>query len=67
MKGTPQVIVTKINTGLVQGLQQASVIEQYAGLGLEAVTSTPQGFTDVIKSDAAKFSKLIKDAGIKIE
>ncbi len=67
MKGTPQAIVSKINTGLVQGLLQAAVVEQYAGLGLEAVTSTPQGFTDVIKSDAAKFTKLIKDAGIKIE
>jgi len=31
------------------------------------VTSTPQGFTDLIKSDHAKYVKLIKDAGIKIE
>jgi hypothetical protein len=38
-----------------------------AGQGLEAVTSTPQGFTDIIKSDHAKYVKLIKDAGIKIE
>jgi tripartite-type tricarboxylate transporter receptor subunit TctC len=67
MKGVPQKIVDKINAGLVQGLQQPAVRETYTKLGLEAVTSTPQGFTDVIKSDAAKFSKLIKDAGIKIE
>jgi tripartite-type tricarboxylate transporter receptor subunit TctC len=67
MRGTPRHIVSKINTGIVQGLGQAEVKERYAGLGLEAVTSTPQGFTETIKSDAAKFSKLIKDAGIKIE
>ena len=67
MKGTPQAIVNKINSGLVQGLQQVEVKTQYAGLGLEAVTSTPQGFTDLIKSDATKFSKLIKDAAIKIQ
>ena len=67
MKGTPQAIVNKINSGLVQGLQQVEVKTQYAGLGLEVVTSTPQGFTDLIKSDATKFSKLIKDAAIKIQ
>ncbi|MGH9577185.1 MAG: Bug family tripartite tricarboxylate transporter substrate binding protein, partial [Terriglobales bacterium] len=67
MKGTPQGAVNKINTGLVQGLSQAEVKERYATLGLEAVTSTPQQFTEIIKSDHAKYVKLIKDAGIKIE
>jgi tripartite-type tricarboxylate transporter receptor subunit TctC len=67
MKGTPQPIVGKINAALVQGLQQPAVREQYTGQGLEVVISTPQGFTDAIKADHAKFSKLIKDAGIKIE
>ena len=67
VKGTPRPIVTKINAGLVQGLQQAEVKERYAALGLEAMTSTPQGFTDTIQSDHAKYVKLIKDAGIKIE
>jgi tripartite-type tricarboxylate transporter receptor subunit TctC len=67
MKGTPRSVVSKINTSLVQGLQQAEVKERYAGLGLEAVTSTPQQFTETVKSDSAKFVKLIKDAGIKVE
>ena len=67
MAGTPQAVVGKINAGLVQGLQQPDVKERYATLGLEAVSSTPQQFTDIIKSDHAKYVKLIKDAGIKIE
>lgn len=67
MTGTPRSIVSKINAGIVQGLQQAEVKERYTGLGLEAVTSTPQQFTETIKSDHAKYVKLIKDAGIKID
>ena len=67
MTGTPRSIVGKINAGIVQGLSQAEVKERYAGQGLEAVTSTPQGFTAIIKSDHAKYVKLIQDAGIKIE
>jgi len=67
MNGTPPSVVSKINAGIVKGLQQAEVKERYTGQGLEAVTSTPQSFTDLIKSDHAKYVKLIKDAGIKIE
>jgi tripartite-type tricarboxylate transporter receptor subunit TctC len=67
MKGTPQPIVGKINAALAQGLQQPAVREQYASQGLEVVVSTPQGFVDAIKADHAKFTKLIKDAGIKIQ
>jgi tripartite-type tricarboxylate transporter receptor subunit TctC len=67
MKGTPPGIVNKINAALAQALQQAEVKERFAGLGLEAVTSTPQQFTEAIKSDSTKFVKLIKEAGIKIE
>jgi hypothetical protein len=38
----------------------------YPTLGLEAVTSTQQGFSEVIKTDSAKYVKVIKDAGIKV-
>ncbi|MCC7486072.1 MAG: tripartite tricarboxylate transporter substrate binding protein [Burkholderiales bacterium] len=64
VKGVARDIVGRINAALVRGLGQPDVKEIYTRLGLEAVTSTPQEFTDIIRSDAAKFSKLIKDAGI---
>jgi hypothetical protein len=31
------------------------------------VTSTPQGFTNIIKADLARYLKVIRDAGIKVE
>ena len=65
--GTPPAVIKKINAAIVQALQQADVKERYTAIGLEAVSSTPQGFTDAIKSDHVKYVKLIKDAGIKIE
>ena len=50
----------------MKALQQVDVKEHYTSLGLEAVTSTPQGFSDAIKADSAKYVKVIKDAGIKV-
>lgn len=67
IKGTPQKIVNQLNAEIVKGLQQADVKERYAALGLDAVTSTPREFSAVIKSDLAKYMKVIKDAGIKVE
>lgn len=67
MKGVPQKIISKVNAELAKALKQRDVIERYTALGIESVTSTPQEFTGIIKSDLAKYLKVIKDAGIKTE
>lgn len=67
MKGVPQKIIGKINAEIVNALKQPDVIERYTALGIESVTSTPQQFTNIIKSDLARYLKVIKDAGIKVE
>ncbi len=67
MKGAPQNIIGKVNAEIVRALKQPDVIERYTALGIESVTSTPQEFTRIIKSDLTKYLKVIKDAGIKTE
>lgn len=67
MKGVPQKIINRVNAEIVKALKQPDVIERYTGLGIESVTSTPQGFTNIIKADLARYLKVIKDAGIKVE
>jgi tripartite-type tricarboxylate transporter receptor subunit TctC len=65
--GTPQPIVTQLNTELVRILQLLDVKNAFAVLGVETVHSTPGEFTALIKADVAQYSKLIKDIGFKIE
>jgi tripartite-type tricarboxylate transporter receptor subunit TctC len=43
------------------------VRERYASLGLEAVSSTPQKFSQIIEADAGKLSKIIKATGAKVD
>ena len=43
------------------------VRERYASLGLEAVSSTPERFAQVIREEAAKFSKIIKETDAKVD
>jgi len=66
-KGTPGAIVTKLNAGIKRGLEQSDVKERYANLGIEPVTSTPQHFAELIKTETAKYARVISDAGIKID
>jgi tripartite-type tricarboxylate transporter receptor subunit TctC len=66
-KGTPAAIVAKLNTDIKRALELADVKERYANLGVEPVSSTPQQLADHIKSESAKFSKVIKAAGAKFE
>ncbi len=63
--GTPKAITTKFHADLVKVMQDAHVKAEFAKLGVEAVHSTPEEFVAFMKSETAKYSKLIKEAGIK--
>jgi len=65
--GTPRPIVHKFHADLVKVMQDAEVKRKFADLGVEAVYSTPEEFVRFMKSESAKYAKLIKDAGIKVE
>jgi len=65
--GTPKAIAEKFRADLVKVMQDPEVKEKFATLGVEAVISTPAEFGAYIKSETAKYAKLIKDAGIKGE
>jgi tripartite-type tricarboxylate transporter receptor subunit TctC len=65
--GTPKAIVDKLHADLVKAIQDPDVKKKFADLGVEAVYDTPEQFAAFIKSETAKYGKLIKDAGIKAE
>ncbi len=66
-KNVPGNIVAKLNAEVVRIHNLPEVRERYAGLGLEAVSSTPEKFAETIKSDADKFGKIIKSTGAKVD
>ncbi len=67
LKAVPTNIVNKLNAEIRRSLKQPDVLARYTALGIESVTSTPQEFTNVIKSDLAKYLKVIKDAKIPLQ
>jgi tripartite-type tricarboxylate transporter receptor subunit TctC len=65
--GTPEAIITRLNTELVRILQTADVKERFANLGVEAKSSSVAEFSALIKSEIARYAKLIKQIGITPE
>jgi tripartite-type tricarboxylate transporter receptor subunit TctC len=62
--GTPQPIITKINTEMNVALNNAEFRKNLDALGLLAITSTPTEFGERIKTELARWTKVIRDAGI---
>jgi tripartite-type tricarboxylate transporter receptor subunit TctC len=65
--GTPHAVVNKLHTGVVAALALPDVKERLAVLGADGVGDSPQHFAAFIKADIAKWAKVVKDAGIKVE
>jgi tripartite-type tricarboxylate transporter receptor subunit TctC len=62
--GTPATIVNKLHQDTMKVLAQPEVRASFTKLGLDPVGSTPGELATIIKSDIAKWTKVIKDAGI---
>ncbi len=64
---TPTAIVDQLNRESVRALNRPEVKERFGSAGTEAVGGTPEQFAATMKSEMAKWGKVIKDAGIRDE
>jgi tripartite-type tricarboxylate transporter receptor subunit TctC len=65
--GTPKAIVSKIQADLVKVVALPDVRARMASLGMEVAGSTPEELGALVKSDIAKWGKVIKEAGVRID
>ncbi len=65
--GVPRPIIDKVNADLVRALASQNVKTRLGELGVEAQSSTPEQFGQWMASETARWGKLIKDAGLKVE
>ena len=64
---TPAAIIGRLNRETVRFLNTAEIKEKFANFGVDVVASSPEELRAFIKSDIATWSKVIKNAGIKLE
>jgi tripartite-type tricarboxylate transporter receptor subunit TctC len=65
--GTPTTIVQRFNQEIVKALNNPEARERLFRAGVEAVGSTPEQFAATLKTEMARWGKLIREAGIRAE
>jgi tripartite-type tricarboxylate transporter receptor subunit TctC len=63
--GTPREIVARLNSEIVSVLRTPDMRARFAEQGAEPVGNTPEQFLEFLKSDLAKWAKVIKAAGMR--
>jgi tripartite-type tricarboxylate transporter receptor subunit TctC len=65
--GTPKAIADKFYSDLMKVMHDPDVKEKFAQLGVEAVSGTAEQFAAYMRTETAKYAKLIKEANIHAE
>jgi len=65
--GTPKDVVAKIQGDIARALNAPEIKERLSGQGAEPVGNTPEQFAEHIKAESAKWAKVVKDSGAKVD
>jgi len=65
--GTPAPVVKQLNDALVEVMAQPEIRARLAAAGMEATSSTPDGFGKLMATERAKWGKLIQQVGMRAE
>jgi tripartite-type tricarboxylate transporter receptor subunit TctC len=66
-KGTPKAVIDKLNEALNAALRQPELKQQWSRQGATPMVMSPQAFDKFLHDDIAKWSTVIKSAGIKLD
>jgi tripartite-type tricarboxylate transporter receptor subunit TctC len=66
-KGMPGAIVERLNREVNDAIHGAEMKKQLATDGLEPAGGTPADFAAILKNEAARWAKVVQEAGIKLE
>lgn len=65
--GTPKPIIDTLNAEFVKALADKEVSTGLAAAGVEAKSSTPEELAALVRSEVARWGKIAKDSGIRLQ
>ena len=65
--GTPPAVIARLNADITAALKASDVRERLTAQGAEVLTNTPETFATFLRDETARWAKVVKAAGVKIE
>ena len=65
--GTPPEVVAKLNAETVRVLSLPEVRERFRTLGVEVIASSPEQFAQHLRSEIAKWGRVVREAKIRVD
>jgi len=64
---TPRDVISRLNREIVKAMSLADVRERFSQQGADPESSTPEQFAQLIRDEVARWGKVIRSAGIKVD
>ena len=64
---TPKDVIARLNREIVKVMQVPDVRERFSQQGIDPETSTPEQFAQLVREEYARWTKVIRTSGIKVE
>ena len=65
--GTPKPLVERMNQDIGRVLKEPEIVKRFRDQGVEVIASSPAAFSQLLQSEVAKWTQVIRDANIKVE
>ena len=63
----PKDVVARVNAEMIKALQSPDLLKKLSGQGADVASSTPEQFGKLIQDDIARWGKIVKESGAKID
>ena len=64
---TPSDVISRLHAATVQVLARPAVKERFTSFGADAFSSTPEQLGAFIQKDFARWTKVVKDANVRVD
>ncbi|MGZ5233294.1 MAG: tripartite tricarboxylate transporter substrate binding protein, partial [Burkholderiales bacterium] len=64
---TPKAVVNKLNSDMIKVIRTPDVRDRLTGLGFDVVGSKPEELAVFLKSEIAKWTKVVKESGARLD
>ena len=65
--GVPRPIIDRLNVLVQEAIKDPAVVKKYSDLGFFMTGSTPEAYLEKLKFETVRWTKVVKDNGIKVE